>query len=375
MSKTTEYYQQLLKDYINNTCTPEQVEEVLLFLQQDASNRLLLQHLQAEFDKGSQEPVPAHISDNLRNRLLQAIQPAPVIPMYRRTLFRVALAAVLVIAVGSTWFFFPKTAPVKEVVRQQPPANRVATITLPNGEVIPLDGTITQQNVIKLSDGQVSYDTTNTEVSYHTLTVPAGCKMVQLMLADGTTVWLNNTSTLKYPTAFTGPGRKVELTGEAYFEVKHDATKPFEVLTKDMTVHVLGTSFNISAYNDDANSQVALVQGSVALLAGSNQKQLVPGELATFETGKLSISSVNTDEYTSWRKGYLIFKQASLEQIVKQLSRYYGEHITIDIQALNHETFSGRLDLQNNIEQIMQIVCTGTSMIYLPAEKKLTLKK
>jgi transmembrane sensor len=402
MPRTTEYYRQLLASYINNNCTPQQADEVMQFLQQDVSNKLLLQQLQAEFNRAMEikEPVPTAISKKLQQRLMQAILPAPVIPFYNRLFFKITAAVFIIIALGAGWFLFVKNKPAKQVVyhktRSSPVKSaaghkKAATITLANGEQIILSDTagaaIIQQNnthVVKLTGNQVAYDTAallNTEASYHTLTVPAGCKMIQLMLADGSTVWLNTASTLQYPAAFTGNERNVQLTGEAYFEVKHDANRAFTVNTKNIKVHVLGTGFNISAYNDEEQSNVVLVKGSVALTAegqaGFIKKQLVPGNMASFETGarKLSVTTVSTEEYTSWRKGYLIFKQTPLEQIIKRLSRYYDVSINTDVLAHSEETFSGRLDFQKNLDDLMNLVCMGTSFIYLPKEHTLSFKK
>ncbi|HEX6431833.1 MAG TPA: FecR domain-containing protein [Niastella sp.] len=401
MPETNDYYAQLLADYINNTCTPQKVDELMQWLQQDAANRVLLQQLQAEFNKAMEGNVeaPAEISNRLRTRLMQQIQP-PVTSIYKRLFFRAAAAAIVLGTLGAGWFFFTQQEPVKDVARHTSvsPAVRSTTtkktgafITLANGEQIELGKTVSgsvidhdHMNVIKLADSLIAYDTSensNVALTYHTLTVPRGIKMVQVMLADGSMVWLNTASSLKYPTAFTGKERTVELTGEAYFDIKHDAGRPFAVRTKNITVNVLGTGFNVSAYEDDEQSNVVLVKGSVALQAkgssGMLQKQLVPGNMASFHAGaeRIAVTKVNTDEYISWKQGYLIFRQTPLEQIVKRVSRYYDVTINTRVLGNSDETFSGRLDLQNSIEDVMSLVCLGTSYIYLPKEQKLGLRK
>lgn len=397
MPERNEYYEQLLADYLNNNCTPKQVEELMLWLQQDSANRVLLQRLQAEFDEAMQTDVeaPAGMSDRVRTRLMQAIHP-PVARSYRRLFFRVAAAAILILTLGAGWFFFLHKAPVKDMaVRKtdQPLPDSIkrtgAFITLANGKVIELgkkgDGTVIENiNLVELADNQIAYDTAvhnSTEVAYHTLTVPRGIKMVRVTLADGTLVWVNTASSLKYPTAFTGNERTVELTGEAYFDVKHDAGKPFAVRTKNITVNVLGTGFNVSAYDDDEQSNVVLVKGSVALNArgqsGMLTKQLTPGNMASFQygAGGIAITAVKTDEYVSWKDGFLIFRQTPLEQIIKRISRYYDVRINTSELANSDETFSGRLDLQKNIEDLMNLICLGTSYVYLPKEQKLVLRK
>jgi transmembrane sensor len=398
MPERNEYYEQLLADYLNNNCTPEQVEALMNWLQQDGANRVLLQQLQAEFNKAMQTnaQAPADLSNRLRQRLMQSVQP-PVKRLYRRFYFSVAAAAMLILALGAGWFFFLHKAGVKTVAtgKSDPPASTTTTkrtgayITLANGKEIPLgktvDGAVIENiNLVELADNRVAYDTSannTTEVTWHTLTVPRGIKRVQVTLADGTLVWLNTASSLKYPTAFAGNERTVELTGEAYFDVKHDAGKPFAVRTKELTVNVLGTGFNVSAYEDDEQSNVVLVKGSVALSArgqaGTPATKLTPGNMAGFQsgTGSIAVTAVKTDEYVSWKDGYLIFRQAPLVQIVKRISRYYDVHIDVSDLVHSDETFSGRLDLQSNIEDIMNLVCLGTSYMYLPKEQKLVVRK
>lgn len=398
MPEMNDHYNQLLTAYLNNNCSPQQVEELMQWLQQDASNRLLLQSIQAEFYKAMEASVeaPAETSNRLRANLLLSIQP-PVNKVYKRIYFRiVAAAAIILLAIGAGWFFLYKKDAGKNVAKQtDPPAQTSTTnptaayITLANGERIELgktgNGTVINDssNIIKLGDGQIAYDSTltNTEITYHTLTVPRGIRMVRVMLADGTMVWLNTASSLKYPTAFSGNERKVELTGEAYFEVTHDAARPFLVSTKTITVNVLGTGFNVSAYDDDEHSNVVLVKGSVALTAKGNAgvltQQLTPGNMASFSAGadNIAVSAVKTDEFVSWKDGYLIFRQAPLEKIVKRISRYYDAYIDTKNLAHSDETFSGRLDLQNSIDDVMNLICLGTPYIYSPIDRKLILKK
>ncbi|MBO9203859.1 MULTISPECIES: FecR domain-containing protein [Niastella] len=398
MPETKEYYSQLLADYLNNSCTPQQVEELMQWLQQDAANRVLLQLLQAEFNKAMETDVevPAELSNRLQARLIMAVQPPP--SRSYKLFYRAAAAAILVLMLGAGWFYLQKKGVVKKGSPDTASTRPVqipkikkggAFITLANGEQIELDkignGPLSgHDNIIKLANDRITYDTAlnpNTGTTYHTLTVPRGIKMMQISLADGTLVWLNTGSSIKYPTSFTGNERRVELTGEAYFDVKHDAAKPFAVRTKDITVNVLGTRFNVSAYDDDEQCNVVLEKGSVALSAkgatGILTKQLVPGNLASFKPGgeRIAIAAVNTEEYVSWKMGYLLFKQVPLEQIVKRVSRYYDIQINTSELAHSDETFSGRLDLQNNITAVMDLVCLGTSYIYLPKEQKLALKK
>jgi ferric-dicitrate binding protein FerR (iron transport regulator) len=298
----------------------------------------------------------------------------------------------------------PKKAEAPPSAFQRPKA----TITLANGEHIVLDDSagstlVRRENIkiVRLADGQIAYEPTavsSRDSTWHTLTVPEGCRPLQISLADGTKVWVNTASALRYPVAFNGNKRNVTLTGEAYFEVAQDKEKPFTVETQDVSVHVLGTAFDVSSYSDDRQHNVVLVSGRVELatdghsgdaghqlrpdepshqpIPGDLRRQLKPGDLATYTpgTGRLSITAVNTEEYISWRKGYLIFKRAPLEEIIKRLSRYYNIQIDMGSAAHTSETFSGRLDFQQNFEDIMEMLCTGTPFVYQAKERKLVLK-
>ncbi|NII27011.1 DUF4974 domain-containing protein [Pseudoflavitalea sp. X16] len=403
MAEEMDYYKQLLQRYLDNDCTPQEVEEVLHFLQQDAAGKVLLEQMQAEFEAAMELAVPAisaSVSMNLHRRLTEKIGPGPARPFYRRLLFRIAAAALLVLLVGAgTYYLFLKTQPKKETagnnhpatpVQFTPPGRNKAYITTSNGQQIILDsavnGTLAQQgnaNIMQLADDQVIYRadsplaTSHSPLAYNTLTVPRGGRMVTLTLADGTRVWVNAASSIRYPTVFTSHERMVELTGEAYFEVTHDRDRPFAVRTSQVAVQVLGTRFNVSAYEEDGQQQVVLVDGSVKVTANGSHPaaysaQLLPNQMAGYTNGgQLIVTAVNTEEYTSWTKGYLLLKRTPWEQLMRRLSRHYDVNINTHIPAFKEETFSGRLDLQANLEDMMNLICTGTPFIYQPTERKL----
>lgn len=392
------YYKELLIKWLSNECTPEEAEKVLLFLQGSDSNRALLQQLRVEFEGAMERGVPAEVSERVRRQLMERTGQQPRGRSYRR-MFIWRVAAAVILAVVGTGIYralvhheeASKDIAVRKVETAPSSVRPKATITLDNGKRIVLDdsigGTLVDQGnarVVKLADGQIAYEPEaggGVEVSYHTLTVPEGCKPVQVSLADGTEVWVNTASVFRYPTVFTGGKRDVTLRGEAYFEVSQEKEKPFSVQTEHMTVQVLGTAFDVSAYNDDKQHNVVLASGSVVLTANGHSgvlhRQLSPGDLASYApgTGRLSMAVVNTEEYISWRKGYLIFKRAPLEEIIKRLSRYYNIQIDIKAAGVQEETFSGRLDFIQNIEDIMETICLGTPFVYLPKERKLVLKK
>lgn len=400
MATETDYYKQLLQRYLDNDCTPQEVEEVLHFLQQDGTARVLLDQMQQEFDRAmDQEYFPLPAGKKMQSRLMEKIGPGLFRqPLYRRIGFRVAVAALLVLLLGAgVYYGFLHTPGVKETARNTTvpavpatlPGRNKAYITMANGEQVTLDSAAGTQrlqehgNIVQLTNDQVTYRTDSlltpdsyrdhAPLTYNTLTVPRGGGMVTLTLADGTRVWVNAASSIRYPTAFTAHERMVELTGEAYFEVTHDRGRPFAVRTPQVAVQVLGTRFNVSAYEEDGQQQVVLVNGSVKVMTNTknNSQLLSPGQLATYTDGKLTVKAVNTEEYTSWIKGYLLLKRTPWEQLMRRLSRHYDVSINTHIPAFKEETFSGRLDLQANLEDMMNLICTGTPFIYQPTERKL----
>jgi ferric-dicitrate binding protein FerR (iron transport regulator) len=213
--------------------------------------------------------------------------------------------------------------------------SKKAVLTLENGQQVNLeestdsliketDGTLIQKNA---ANGLVYNDKSSTKgkVIYNQIAIPRGGEY-SLVLADGTKVWLNSESSLRYPVQFVGNKRKVELTGEAYFEVTHNPDKPFVIESYDTEIKVLGTSFNVSSYDDEEYIATTLVEGSVEVSCLGNKELLKPGFQATVKRGdnKFKVERVNTDLYTSWKDGVFRFKNQSLEEICHQLSRWYN---------------------------------------------------
>ena len=219
-------------------------------------------------------------------------------------------------------------------------------------------------NVIDIDDSEkVNQDIDSQKPVMNTVLVPFG-KRTHVTLSDNSSVWLNSGSRLVFPARFDKTQREVYLEGEAIFEVSHDKTHPFHVLTKDLEIEVLGTVFNVSAYRDDKETSAVLVEGSVELsyqgtsFVGKREEKMVPGYLASYnpESSSLNQKAVNTDLYTSWRMGYLIFEREPLPAIVRKVARYYNVDIRLADPELEKETFSGNLDLRNSASELLQIV-------------------
>lgn len=195
------------------------------------------------------------------------------------------------------------------------------------------------------------------EIRYSEITVPFG-QMSQIKLSDGTKIWLNSGTTLRYPERFAENSRSVSIEGEAFFEVAKMAHKPFTVNTTEMNIEVLGTSFNLSSYKEDATTKVTLVEGKVSVRdnTGKTIAQLIPGQMAVKnkQTNTLDISNVQTAFYSAWIEGKIYFDDEPLDQIAVKLERWFNVEITFANQQLKSHRFTGTILRNKPVDQIMQ---------------------
>jgi transmembrane sensor len=270
-----------------------------------------------------------------------------------------------------------ETLALNQPVKDLQPGGNKATLTLADGSVIVLDSTrhgkiANQQNIVIKADedGKIVYDEAGDEtlpdspapaktVAMNMLATPRGGQY-QLVLPDGTKVWLNAASSLKYPAAFTGDERRVELTGEAYFEVSKDPSKPFYVKTASQTVAVLGTHFNINSYADETATKTTLLEGSVKVTGNNGQSvKIKPGEQAVNIASAISIKeNVDTDEAVAWKNGKFMFRNTDLQTIMRQLSRWYD--VDVEYQGtMAQKHYMGRISRNVPVSQIFEILKTS----------------
>ncbi len=212
----------------------------------------------------------------------------------------------------------------------------------------------------------------NNEIVYNTLIVPYG-RRSQLELSDGSKVWLNSGSKLVYPVVFTGKNREVYLEGEGIFDVAHNKKQPFVVKAENHEIEVLGTTFNVSNYPEDGNISTTLKNGSVQInyegdsfFGRKKALRIAPGTQAIYakSANRISAKKVDVDKYFSWREGVFIFKSDDLKHIMKRLSRYYNVDIVINDVELENQTFSGYLDLKDDVENVVKIIKETTNFEY-----------
>lgn len=199
----------------------------------------------------------------------------------------------------------------------------------------------------------VAGETHQPSATTHTLVVPYG-RRSSLLLSDGSRVWLNSGSVLHFPSAFAPGERRIRVEGEIYIEVAKDARRPFYVETSRMTVNVLGTKFNVSAYADDDTQSVVLVEGSVNVDAASHSPvKLVPDEMFSLSASLARVTSVRAADYISWKDGFLRMQGETLEEICVRLSRYYNIPISCSPHCSQRQT-AGKLLLMDDVYQVLK---------------------
>jgi ferric-dicitrate binding protein FerR (iron transport regulator) len=187
------------------------------------------------------------------------------------------------------------------------------------------------------------------------MSTPKG-RQYSLLLGDGSKVWLNAASSIKFPTAFTGSTRVVEITGEAYFEVAHDAAKPFIVSVNDMQVEVLGTHFNINSYSDEPEIKTTLLEGKVRVTRGGSIGILKPGQQASVNSAnELKIEDADVDAVMAWKTGVFDFRSLELPEIMRQIARWYDLDVKYEGEP-GHEKFSGIVSRKSNVSQVLKIM-------------------
>jgi transmembrane sensor len=293
--------------------------------------------------------------------------------------WRIPAAAALVLALTGVIYlsFFNQSSRIKTpgqlvmttgLINDIAPGGNRALLTLADGSVIILDsaanGIISSQGNIrveKADDGLLTYIvngkriTENDEAFYNTITTPRGGQY-QVTLSDGTKVWLNAASSIRFPVLFTGKERKVEVTGETYFEVAKNPAMPFRVKAENSEVEVLGTHFNINAYTDEDAIRTTLLEGKVKVSAQANTaiKYLAPGQQSGIsKNGNISVlDNADTEEAVAWINGRFQFKSAGLKAILRQVSRWYD--VEVEYRGNIDMHFSGQLNRSDNVSKVFE---------------------
>ncbi len=370
-------FQTLLDKYISGSITED--ERILLhqMLEVSSHREELATIIDKElhdhsFEMEDNKNLLSLIQNNIQQNIKVKRKPSGTVMVYIK---RLAVAAVIILLAGAGMYvlFTPDKKPAKELAEKTAPVIKTdihpggnrAILKLANGSEIVLDsanqGTLAQQGgvkIIKLNNGQLLYNKPNeitTEVNYNTIITPKGGQY-QLILADGSKAWLNAASSLRFPASFTGSERKVELTGEGYFEVAKNAAMPFVVSVNDLSIKVLGTHFNVNAYTNETFTRTTLLEGSVRISQKSKASILKPGQQARADpSGKIEVlDNVDVDEVIAWKNGLFQFKGSNLETILRQAARWYD--VDFEYKSKINSRFSGQISRNVNASQLLRIL-------------------
>ena len=236
-------------------------------------------------------------------------------------------------------------------VKDIPPGSNKAILTLANGSRVVLNDRDDEEKIYKLVD-----TTLQSAAAYNSITTPRGGQY-QLNLPDGSKVWLNSASSIRFPSAFNGEIRRVEMTGEVYFEIAKKS-KPFIVSTGGQEVQVLGTHFNINAYADEENIKTTLLEGSVKVIGSDHQPHfLIPGQQSLVSSsGQFkTITAADTEMAVAWKNGYFKFDRQSLQSIMRQISRWYDVEITY-VGEISADEYVGKIKRSEHISGVLKIL-------------------
>lgn len=336
--------------------------------------------------------IPADVQDlkelvnqRIKSRLSNTLQipmatETIVVPMWKKVARASSVAAVLLLIAAGGWLYFTNK-PSKELANVQnsspykndiaAPVSNKATLTIDGGNPIVLsdlnNGSLEKAGVagaFKTGENKLSYDGNATVVVYQTLSNPLGSKPQELSLPDGSMVWLNAGSSIRYPSKFTGAERSVSMTGEAYFEVKHDASQPFRVTAGSQVIEDLGTAFNVKAYKDEPVIKTTLVEGIVKI----GNVTLKPGE----QLNGSKVITANIAQEIAWKNGQFYFSHNTVESILQQAMRWYD--IEVEYQGKVNETFTVNVDRDLPISKLLQYMEKSGGVHFEIEGKKVIVK-
>lgn len=359
MAKRVLIAKELLEKYEHGTCTEE--EAALVEHWYESSH-------QEDFDLP--ESVLTEEVDRAWSVIESRKQVKPKIRLWRT----IAIAGSLLLISGIAWYFYEahqghRQGPT-DIVTDVNPGGDKATLQLASGKIIELDeradGTISSEagvKITKTADGQLVYEIAS-EVhkdpgasGFNTITTPKGGQY-QVNLPDGSKVWLNAASTLTYATSLRERGadkRRVILGGEAYFEIAKDKKHPFIVSTSGQEIQVLGTHFNVNSYADENVTTTTLEEGSVQISGNGKRVVIKPGEQALFDGKALDIQQANLKTVLAWKEGRIYFKDADIESIMRQVSRWYDIEVVYK-GKVPEGSFNGGVSRKAKLSELLKIL-------------------
>ncbi len=294
-----------------------------------------------------------------------------------RLIYQMAAAAAILLTMGASIYYLyephkKNATPDTRISSVQEskilPGGDKAVLILGNGKQIILSEAITgklaeegQTAIRKTAAGEITYHAPAREESQeliiNTIATPRGGKYT-LILADGTKVWLNSASSLKFPASFNGVKREVQLSGEGYFEVAHDVAKPFIVKSADQSIEVVGTHFNVNAYADEPQIQTTLLEGSVKVISHAQVRTLKPGQQSRLATDgqQIDIHEVNTEDVVAWINGYFLFQNENIQSVMRKISRWYDVEVEFAKDQQFNEQYGGSITRYSDVLKVLKML-------------------
>lgn len=387
----------LLFSYLNDTLDQEEFDELLSYISIDAYTEVFYESMDQEW---ASDKIKVLLSDADQDQVFVRVKDDPrfsrataghIVKRFRLFSMRtVSAAAILaVISVGAYFLTTNRNVGGSSYANDVNPGTTKAVLTLADGSKIILDaakkGKLAEQSgisVAKTADGRLVYTVAGDDQAgsdtYNTLETPKGGEY-QLHLPDGTNVWLNAASSLKYPASFAdAKERKVILNGEAYFEVAHNKNSPFRVVTAKQVVEVLGTHFNVNAYSNEPDTKTTLLEGSVNVVQQTGTKHFVlkPGQQAQVGTGAgIEVIDVDTETAVAWKNGDFILKDEDFKATMRKISRWYDVDIIYDESAPQDLELGGWVSRSKNISAVLKVIESTGKVHFKVQGRRITVTK
>lgn len=375
----------ILKKHLEGELTEAEQQQLQQWLQQSPANQALFNKINdPDYLPAQLEKMEAFDEDRVWQKIEQATASAPVpvkhMPLWRRSIGWAAAILLLILAGAGYWQVqqnnqqkkIAQTQQHKGLDKQVLPGREGAILTLSDGRQVLLDsvkqGMLATQRSTKVmvQDGRLVYkdgsrhDERAAATVSNTITTTKG-RYYQMILPDGSGVWLNAASSITYPVTFTGTSREVSITGEVYFEVAKDKSKPFRVTTNDVQVEVLGTHFNINGYTNERNTSITLLEGSVRVngnTAGDPAALVLkPGQQARFgDHGSVElVPKADIDEVMAWKNGTFSYQDADIQTVMRQMERWYDIEVKFE-GRIPSDRFTGKVPRSANLSQVLRIL-------------------
>jgi len=356
----------LISGHLAGTLSEEETGKLEAWLAESREHRALFERICA--GQTMRDKIQCYRKENVQSAFQDFLNRRRRIGV-RRRIYRWTACAVFIVSLGGIWWQWPggeeqlnSGAMLSQEAGLRGEENRRPVLTLANGErvVIPEDElsfgetaeggrTIAARELLLQNRDSMPAD------AYNTIEVPPMCDF-HFTLGDGTRVWMNAASSLRYPVRFASGARVVYASGEVYLEVAKDARRPFAVVTDGLRIEVLGTSFNVRAYPHEAETKVTLAEGKVAARIGEKDYTLAPGnQLCVGKTsGEVKVQPVDVGDVLSWKRGFYVFKRCSLTEVASTLQCWYDVEITLEGEVAARTTYTGVVNKEEAIEVFLK---------------------